>query len=126
MTIRKLIDILGALDKDMQIIYRTDYAENNFYVESFNSCRGNYEDIKLNCTANGKYKTAESLRKELIEMCVMDRAYTGYKGGEFIVDKDTKLTIGTGEYIDIAGSELQDYLHIYPQDGSTVCRLIEN
>ena len=126
MTISKLIGILGALDENMQIKYKTDYSEDDFYVESFSSCRGNYEDVKLNCTENGRYKTAKLLKEELIEMHITGRIHVGYKGGEFSVNKNTKLTVGVGEHKDISGRGLQDCLHICSQDGSVVCKLVEN
>jgi hypothetical protein len=86
MTLGKLITKLKSRDGEAGVYF--DFC--NLIPTSFNSYRGYYEQLALGYTDDMQAQmTVSRLRESAIEC--LDDTFTGYKGGEYKMTRDTKL-----------------------------------
>ena len=79
----------------------------NLYPTGFDSYRGYYSDLALEYDTENKFITVGELLKKA-EDCI-GKTFTGYKGGEFTMTKDTTLWIGNyGETTDLLITGIKD------------------
>jgi hypothetical protein len=94
MNIETLIDKLKPLDQDLLISFQCANENdilsiNGLYPGNLISYRGYYERLAIEPTEN---PTTVGVFKKTLED-VIGRKLTGYKGGEFTMDKDTLVHI---------------------------------
>lgn len=86
MRLSDLIRSLEVFDKDLKVVYDFGY----FRPHDLDSSRGDYSELALGYTEEGDITV-----KELLELLkgAIGRTYTGYKGGEFLMNEHTPVCI---------------------------------
>ena len=84
MTLGKLIDVLGSSDPSLLVVYG---GADSGAPGDEDSYRGYYSDLSFD--ASGSDVTVASL-KERCEKA-LGATYQGYKGGDFVMSKDTPI-----------------------------------
>lgn len=104
MTLGDFIEALSKIDRNISIYY----AFGNMIPTYFDSYRGYYEDIALGyCEYQGTDPTVGSLL-DLAKSSVGE-VFTGWKGGDFVMKKDTTLWIANaGCSTSVAVKEILD------------------
>ena len=85
-TLGELIVALDGVEKkDLKVYFDFEYA----YPAGLSSWRGSYDELALKFSFEGEAPTVESLLAKLKD--AVGKEYTGYKGGEFRMDKHTPI-----------------------------------
>ena len=97
MWIGKLLEILELVDENSVI--------KNITLNDHGSDRGDYNDFYIGEFENGKH-TVKNL-KDLLKYNVIGKTFIGYKGGDFTMDEDTRITLGGYGY---SGQDIEGIL----------------
>lgn len=93
MTLGQLIDVLERKDPEASI----DYAFGYFSPTRFHSWRGAYEELSLgygHWTEIGGFSNRPTVASLLALSIEADgKTFTGYKGGEYTMDRDRRIWI---------------------------------
>lgn len=106
LTLGQFIAKLGKMPASVTVQY--DFC--NFRPTTFGSYRGYYDHLALGFSYDGRL-TAD----ELYERCryVVGKSCTGYKGGEFLMTKNTPLWVANyGEAQSTAIVDVLDFDHL--------------
>lgn len=89
MTLGRLIELLKAKPQDVSVSF--DFCR--VYPTTVDSWRGIYAELALGWTEGyeGRCETVGALVKELES--AVGRTFTGYKGGDYVMDADTPLHV---------------------------------
>ena len=96
MTLGQLIEQLEKMNPESEIICSTDTS---MVFTTFNSYRGYYDDLALGYIAKDYYEENKDDEihtvKDFLEEAkrCLGKTFYGWKGGEFIMDKDTPLWV---------------------------------
>lgn len=102
MTLGKLIDVLEAANDDAVVKFDNEELGHPGDLDSY---RGYYSDLAFSPSTTPV--TVKTLKADAVE--AHGAEFTGYKGGEFVMDSDTPLWVspyGSSSGIAIVGSRM--------------------
>lgn len=103
MTIQGIMEKLNNIKEDLEI----KISDETYLTKKFGSDRGEYEDMYIGHTDDSlNIETIHTVKelKELLDKALKIGVMRGYKGGEYVIDEYTQVTIGmygcSGDNID--------------------------
>jgi hypothetical protein len=110
MTIGEFIKVLEALPKGMII--------SNVNLSDYGSDRGDYYNFYLGESTNKETNVREII--ELLKTKVIGKTFTGYKGGDFVMNENTLIKLGA---YSCCGSDIDGVLVEYDYTRGAVAKV---
>lgn len=99
------IDIILSKLDNVEEDTKIRISDGRYILYEFGSDRGDYYDMYIGSSESRSERTIETVSefKKLLNKALDTKVMTGYKGGEFVINDTTRVTIGAygccGDYI---------------------------